>query len=47
METNPPDDARAVQVREYYRLRFGKWETVRSHTRRPPKRKPPGLKKAA
>jgi hypothetical protein len=29
---------KTVHVREYLRLRYGKWETVISHFRRPPRR---------
>lgn len=31
-------DGKTVYVREYQRLRNGKWETVISHFRRPPQR---------
>jgi hypothetical protein len=29
---------KTVYVRSYLRLRYGKWETVVSHSRRPPRR---------
>ena len=32
-----PAEDRTVEVRQYLRLRFGRWETVRSHYRRPPR----------
>ena len=31
-------DEKTVLVREYLRFRYGKWETVISHFRRPPSR---------
>ncbi len=32
---NPTGEAKTVEVREYLRCRNGKWEQVRSHNRRP------------
>ncbi len=31
------DEEKTVFVREYLRCRYGKWETVVSHFRRPPR----------
>lgn len=33
---NPMADGKSVYVREYLRFRYGRWEEVTSHFRRPP-----------